>query len=390
MTFDEWKAKNAKECNPFTPPDYSPTLDPYKNPKPFLFWCQKVLPLVYTEALSYVEVLYKTQWYINNILSDLKTMADNIDKLHDAYDQLEQWVTEEMKRFECDLLQQWEDWKTATKSWLEQLFEDYKAETDEWLQQKFEEYKNTTNTWLEQKFNEYAESTNQKIEQWFNEYKDEANQTFNEWKQNFQQEFNEWKSSVNSSISNMQTQIDNINEQIENIKQTITQNFPKFELKSIVGTGTKYYQRCYIDFLSFPSDSDSKILCYGILRTIGQAESVTVSGNWAERFAFTPADITDIKTRLGWSGENCLKLELMPRCGYVSESGNAANGAPIRDTMVQALLWIDAEAGSAGRLYCRNNGAVGFVSDTSYLFSAILTDQTNPPDWSAPSGEWTN
>lgn len=390
MTFDEWKAKNAKECNPFTPPDYSPTLDPYKNPKAFLFWCQKVLPLVYTEALSYVEVLYKTQWYINNILEDLKTMADNIDKLHVAYDQLEQWVTEEMKRFECDLLQQWEDWKTATKSWLEQLFEDYKSETDEWLQQKFDEYKNSTNTWLEQKFNEYATSTNQKIEQWFNEYKTETDQTFNEWKQNFQNEFNEWKSSVDSSISNMQTQIDQINEQIENIEQTITQNFPKFELKSVRGTGSKYYQYCIIDFLSFPSDADSHVLCYGILRTFGQAESVSVSGNWRERFTFTESDIQDIKTRLGWSNENCLKLELMPRASYVSDAGDNNNGAPTNSTPVMALLWIDTTANNQGQMFVRNNGSVGFVSDVSYLFSAILTDQSNPPTWSLASGEWSN
>ena len=377
----------------FTPADFDPSLKPYDN-IPFLrFWCQKVLPAVYDQSLSYYEALCKMGAFLTKMLEELEKMQDNIDALHEAFVKLQAWVNAEIERFETDMENRFNEFKQE----IYDLFEQYKEEADTYINEQLNKYKTETTEWLSQKFEEYKTQANQYIDNIFEQYKNETNQEFNNWKQEFTNQYNEWKSQVDQSISNLGDRVTNIegdiseiNSQIDNLEQIVTQNFPKFELKSVRGTGSKYYQYCIIDFLSFPSDADSHVLCYGILRTFGQAESVSVSGNWRERFTFTASDIQDIKTRLGWSSENCLKLELMPRASYVSDAGDNNNGAPTNSTPVQSLLWIDTTANNQGQMFVRNNGSVGFVSDVSYLFSAILTDQSNPPTWSLASGEWSN
>lgn len=377
----------------FTPADFDPSLKPYDN-IPFLrFWCQKVLPAVYDQSLSYYEALCKMGAFLNKMLEELEKMQDNIDALHEAFLKLQTWVNEEIERFETDMENRFNEFKQE----IYDLFEQYKEEADTYINQQLNQYKQETTEWLSQKFDEYKTQANQYIDNIFEQYKNETNQEFNNWKQEFTNQYNEWKSQVDQNITNLGNRVTNIegdiseiNSQIDNLEQIVTQNFPKFELKSVRGTGSKYYQYCIIDFLSFPSDADSHVLCYGILRTFGQAESVSVSGNWRERFTFTASDIQDIKTRLGWTSENCLKLELMPRASYVSDAGDSNNGAPTNSTPVMSLLWIDTTSNNQGQMFVRNNGSVGFVSDVSYLFSAILTDQSNPPTWSLASGEWSN
>lgn len=72
--------------------DYSPALQPYKNPHYFRFWCQKVLPLVYDDSLSYYELLCKVVKYLNDVIADSDTVKENVQALKEAYDQLQAYV----------------------------------------------------------------------------------------------------------------------------------------------------------------------------------------------------------------------------------------------------------------------------------------------------------
>lgn len=47
----------------------------------FRFWCQKVLPLVYDESLSYYEVLCKVVTYINKLIDDGKMVEDALEEI---------------------------------------------------------------------------------------------------------------------------------------------------------------------------------------------------------------------------------------------------------------------------------------------------------------------
>lgn len=58
----------------------------------FRFWCQKVLPLVYDDSLSYYEVLCKVVNYINNMIDDLKKQNEETESLEAAIKELQDWV----------------------------------------------------------------------------------------------------------------------------------------------------------------------------------------------------------------------------------------------------------------------------------------------------------
>lgn len=58
----------------------------------FRFWCQKVLPLVYDDSLSYYEVLCKVVDYINNLIDDNKEIIENINELKKELSVVQDWI----------------------------------------------------------------------------------------------------------------------------------------------------------------------------------------------------------------------------------------------------------------------------------------------------------
>lgn len=58
----------------------------------FRFWCQKVLPLVYDDSLSYYEVLCKVVAYINNIIAEDKEIISDIDTLKSELKIVQEWI----------------------------------------------------------------------------------------------------------------------------------------------------------------------------------------------------------------------------------------------------------------------------------------------------------
>ncbi len=57
--------------------------------KHFRFWCQKVLPLVYDDSLSYVEVLYKVVDYLNNLITDTNNLTEEVAELKEYVENLD-------------------------------------------------------------------------------------------------------------------------------------------------------------------------------------------------------------------------------------------------------------------------------------------------------------
>ena len=56
--------------------DYIPVMGDYKTLQPFRYWCQKVLPLVYDDSLSYYELLCKVVDYLNKTMEDVETLDE--------------------------------------------------------------------------------------------------------------------------------------------------------------------------------------------------------------------------------------------------------------------------------------------------------------------------
>lgn len=60
--------------------------------KYFSFWCQKVLPLVYDDSLSYYEILCKIVDYINNIIVNEKEITAEIEILKRELENVQEWI----------------------------------------------------------------------------------------------------------------------------------------------------------------------------------------------------------------------------------------------------------------------------------------------------------
>lgn len=60
----------------------------FKDWKPLRFWCQKVLPLVYDDSLSYMELLAKVVHYLNELGADLDDIEVDIQQIFQAYNDL--------------------------------------------------------------------------------------------------------------------------------------------------------------------------------------------------------------------------------------------------------------------------------------------------------------
>lgn len=72
--------------------NFTPNLGEYKSLQPFRFWCQKVLPLVYDDSLSYYELLCKVVDYLNKTMEDVETLHGDVTNLHKAYIELQGYV----------------------------------------------------------------------------------------------------------------------------------------------------------------------------------------------------------------------------------------------------------------------------------------------------------
>lgn len=374
--------------NNFTPANFDPILKKYDGIPYLRFWCQKVLPAVYDQSLSYYEVLCKLAAFLNKMVEELEKMQDNIDALHKAYKDLQDWVNAEIARFEAHMEQHFDD--LTRELW--NRFEEYKNNTNTTLQQWFNDYATNTTNNLNKKFNEFVNNANTRIDQMFNTYTSSTNNEFNTWKTDFTNQYNQWKDEVNGQISNINANISSLTTRVTALENMV-KKYPNFNYKSFTMTGTKYYKKVILDMLSFPSAGDNAIICYGVCRVFGQDSSVAVSGNWRERFTMSLDAKRQIASLIGATTQNCIKFELMPRTSYVSASGDANNGAPTNDKLISGLLWIPGPGTGDGvlnsQLFFKNNGSVGFVSDNSMLFSAIATQQVNPPAWATNSGEWT-
>lgn len=70
----------------------SNSLGAYTGQGKFRFWCQKVLPLVYDDSLSYYELLCKVVTYLNNVITDVGTMESNIAEISSDFNALQGYV----------------------------------------------------------------------------------------------------------------------------------------------------------------------------------------------------------------------------------------------------------------------------------------------------------
>lgn len=63
-----------------------------KNLSEFRFWCQKVLPLVFDDSISYYEVLCKVSDYINDLIENGNETEATIERLKSELADVQLWI----------------------------------------------------------------------------------------------------------------------------------------------------------------------------------------------------------------------------------------------------------------------------------------------------------
>ena len=58
----------------------------------FGFWCQKVLPLVYDESLSYYEVLCKVRDKLNELIKQDEIFGEALRQLENEIAEVNKWI----------------------------------------------------------------------------------------------------------------------------------------------------------------------------------------------------------------------------------------------------------------------------------------------------------
>lgn len=74
----------------------------FERIRPFRFWVQKALPLVYDDSLSYYELLCKVVDYINNLTSDVNTMVNVVNEAEGFIKGAETKLQETLDKGESD------------------------------------------------------------------------------------------------------------------------------------------------------------------------------------------------------------------------------------------------------------------------------------------------
>lgn len=82
---------------------FTPDFKPYSGIGKLRFWCQKVLPLVYDDSLSYYELLNKVVYYLNHVIDDLGNCEDNILALRDAFEELQAYVNHAIENVDNEI-----------------------------------------------------------------------------------------------------------------------------------------------------------------------------------------------------------------------------------------------------------------------------------------------
>lgn len=149
------------------PSDVRPSMGTYNSPKTFRFWCQKVLPLVYDDSLSYYELLCKVVDYLNKTMEDVNTAVEDVTNLNSAFGSLENHVNAS----ETALLQAYTDLQTYVNDYFDNL--DVQEEINNKLDAMVAD--GTLDTILLPYFNEYVEDANAQI----NSFKQDVTQIVN-------------------------------------------------------------------------------------------------------------------------------------------------------------------------------------------------------------------
>ena len=74
--------------------NFTPSLKPYSGQGKFRYWVQMVLPTIYDDSLSYMELLNNVVYVMNLAIEDVNTAEENVAALLTAFNELQQYTND--------------------------------------------------------------------------------------------------------------------------------------------------------------------------------------------------------------------------------------------------------------------------------------------------------
>ena len=92
---------------------------------PFKFWCQKILPTVYDDSLSYYEVLNKVTQFLNDVITQMNVLTESEEafqqNMTDAWENYSTNLTSEWTAYRTELTAVWEQYKNYIDTYFDNL-----------------------------------------------------------------------------------------------------------------------------------------------------------------------------------------------------------------------------------------------------------------------------
>ena len=177
----------------------------------------------------------------------------------------------------------------------------------------------------------------------------------------------------------------------------VDNKFPNFFLISLECRSTNSeenpYSKMYIDVFGFTSLTSSQIVnTVGSITQYADSDLDVTSKNWFQKFQVeNMSELTELIKYLepGVPDKqyNTLKINIVPRCGYVSAYGNVNNGAPRSNTTAQMAAYIQTSTGK-GICYVLPAPNTASLASGSYICSMSLTNESYEPDYDRSGWYW--
>ena len=74
--------------------NFTPDFKPYSGQGKFRYWVQMVLPTIYDDSLSYMELLNKVVYIMNLAIEDVDAVEENVAALLTAFEELQQYTND--------------------------------------------------------------------------------------------------------------------------------------------------------------------------------------------------------------------------------------------------------------------------------------------------------
>lgn len=198
----------------------------------FGYWCQRVLPTVFDESLSYYEKVCKLEYEINQLIDDYNKFGEAVTA---EINKFEEDVNNEIERFETDITNQFNQFKDDVSQQIQTFIQnvtnivnDFKDEVNQKLAEQdaditaFKEQITQQQTEFESSINSQITTFKSEVNQTIETFKTEVNQT----NQAFQESVNTQLSEQNKNISDFKSQISS---EIESFESTVNGKINEFQ-----------------------------------------------------------------------------------------------------------------------------------------------------------------